>query len=118
MRFLGNVIWTLLYGFWAAAAHFLIGIIMCATLILIPFGIQHLKIARYVIWPFGKAVYIDFDRHPIMNILWVVFGGAEMALAFILVGVILCITLIGIPFAKKFFKLASLAFLPFGADVV
>ena len=78
MRLLGNVIWTLLYGFWAAAAHFLIGIIMCATLILIPFGIQHLKIARYVIWPFGKAVYIDFDRHPIMNILWVILGGAEI----------------------------------------
>ena len=118
MKLVGNLIWMLIYGLWLAIAHFALGIVLCATLIFIPFGIQHFKIARYAIWPFGRSVETEFDRHPIMNLLWVIFGGLELATVHIIVGVVLCITIIGIPFAKKCFRLASLSFLPFGALVV
>ena len=118
MKFIGNLIWFLIYGLWMAALHFVLGIALCVTVIFIPFGIQHLKIAKYAIWPFGREMQIDFDKHPIMNLIWIVFGGFVLALVHIIVGVALCITLVGIPFARKCFKLAGLSFTPFGAMIV
>ena len=117
MKLLGNLIWLLLFGLWAAVIHFVVGVVLCVTLVFIPFGRQHFKIARYVIWPFGRNVEIDFDRHPIMNLIWAVTGGALVSFLLIVIGVVLCVTLVGIPFAKKFFKLAHLSFIPFGAEV-
>jgi uncharacterized membrane protein YccF (DUF307 family) len=117
MKVIGNIIWLLIYGLWVSLAHFVVGIALCATIIFIPFGLQNIKIARYAIWPFGRSVETDFDRHPIMNLFWVIFGGLELAIAHIVVGVILCITIIGIPFAKKCFRLAAVSFLPFGAII-
>ena len=118
MKFIGNLIWFFIYGLWFAAVHFVLGIALCATIIFIPFGLQNLKIARYVIWPFGRVVETNFDKHPIMNLIWIVFGGLLLSVVHITVGVVLCITVIGIPFAKKCFRLAALSFLPFGAMVV
>ena len=118
MKFIGNLIWFFIYGLWFAAVHFVLGIALCATIIFIPFGLQNLKIARYAIWPFGRVVETDFDKHPIMNLIWIVFGGLLLSVVHITVGVVLCITVIGIPFAKKCFRLAALSFLPFGAMVV
>ena len=117
MKLIGNLIWFLIYGFWMAAVHFVVGIALCVTIIGIPFGLQFIKIARYAIWPFGRSMQTDFDRHPIMNLIWIFLGGAELALVHLLVGVALCITIIGIPFAKKCFRLCALSFLPFGATV-
>jgi uncharacterized membrane protein YccF (DUF307 family) len=68
--------------------------------------------------PFGKRVDCHFDEHPIANILWVILVGWEMALGYLISGVLLCITVIGIPVGLQVFKLMKLAFLPFGADVV
>lgn len=117
MKFIGNVLWFLAYGLWAAAVHFLLGVALCVSIIFIPFGIQHLKIARFTIWPFGRNVETDFDRHPICNLIWIFFGGFLLSFIHIVVGVALCITIVGIPFAKKFFRLAALTFLPFGAQI-
>ena len=117
MKFIGNIIWFFIYGFWFALAHFTFGLALCATIIFIPFGIQHIKIARYAIWPFGRNMETDFDKHPIMNLIWIVFAGLWLAILHITVGVVLCLTLIGIPFAKKCFKLAGLSFIPFGAMI-
>lgn len=117
MKLIGNLIWFLIYGIWFAAFHFVLGIALCATVIFIPFGLQHFKIARYAIWPFGHNAVTDFDRHPILNLLWIVFGGLELACIHATVGVILCITIIGIPFAKKCFRLCAISFIPFGATI-
>lgn len=117
MKFIGNLIWFLIYGFWMAVVHFVLGVAFCVTIIGIPFGRQFLKIARYAIWPFGHTAVTDFDRHPIGNLLWIFIFGWELALIHMLVGVALCITVVGIPFAKKCFRLCALSFLPFGATV-
>lgn len=118
MRLIGNLIWFVFYGFWMALIHFICGLVLCLTIIGIPFGLQYFKIARYALWPFGASMGTNFDRHPVMNILWILCGGAELAFMHLFVGVLLCITVIGIPFAKKCFKLAHLSLIPFGATAV
>ena len=117
MRFIGNIIWFAIYGLWMAVAHFVIGVALCLTVLFIPAGVQFIKIARYAIWPFGRRVFIDFDRRPMCNLSWALVFGWPLALVHILVGIALCITLIGIPFAKKCFSLAAISFIPFGATV-
>ena len=117
MKFIGNLIWFAIYGVWFAAFHFLLGIALCVTLVGIPFGIQNIKIARFVIWPFGRTAFTDFDRHAMSNFIWAIFGGVLLAFVHVTVGVLLCMTLIGIPFAKKCFNLALLSLTPFGATV-
>lgn len=116
MKTLGNVIWFIFGGLLSAFAHFIVGIVFCATLVLIPFGIQHFKIGMFVIWPFGKTVETNFDKHPAMNVLWIIFGGIGYFAKFV-AGILLCLTIIGIPFARQHFKLGRLGFLPFGAEV-
>lgn len=117
MKFIGNLIWFFIYGFWMAALHFVLGIAFCLTIIFIPMGVQFLKIARFAIWPFGHDAVTDFDRHPICNLLWIPIFGWILALVHLLVGIALCVTIIGIPFAKKCFRLCALSFLPYGATV-
>lgn len=117
MKTIGNVLWLVFTGFWAAIAYFLCGILWCITIIGIPFGKQCFKLAKLMIWPFGKTINSDFGKHPIANILWVLLGGLEMAVGFVLVGIVWCITIVGIPFGKQCFKLAQLSFVPFGATV-
>lgn len=115
MKTLGNILWLVLVGFWSALGYFLLGIIWCITIIGIPFGKQSFKIGRLMFWPFGKDIKSDFGKHPIANIIWLIFGGLELAIGFLFVGLILCITIIGIPFGKQCFKLAKLSAVPFGA---
>ena len=117
-RFLGNLIWFFIYGIWMAAIHFVLGIAFCVTLIFIPTGLQFLKIASYAIWPFGRKAAVDFDLYPKCNLLWVIFFGWWLAILHTVVGIVLCFTIVGIPFAKKCFKLSSLSFTPYGAMVV
>ena len=117
-RFLGNVIWFFIYGIWMAAINFVLGIVFCASLIFIPTGLQFLKIASYAIWPFGRRAVTDFDLYPKCNLFWIIFFGWWLALVHIIVGVALCLTIVGIPFAKKCFKLAALTAMPFGSMVL
>ena len=117
MKTLGNIIWFIITGFWAGLAYFLGGLIWCITIIGIPFGKQCFKLSKLMFWPFGKTVNSDFGKHPIANVIWVIFGGLELSIGFFLGGLIWCITIIGIPFGKQCFKLAQLAFVPFGATI-
>ena len=117
MKTIGNVLWLLLTGFVAGVSWFFTGLFWCITIIGIPFGKQCFKIARLVIWPFGYEAKTNFDKHPIANVIWIVFGGFALSLGFILAGILWCITIIGIPFGKQCFKLAKLAIIPFGATI-
>lgn len=117
MKTLGNILWFLLTGFWTGLAYAILGLIWCITIIGIPFGKQCFKLAGLMFWPFGKDVDCDFGKHAILNIIWIIFGGLELCLGFLLAGLFWCITIIGIPFGKQCFKFARLALMPFGATV-
>ena len=117
MKTLGNILWFFLTGFWTALGWAFLGIIWCITIIGIPFGKQAFKMAKLSLFPFGKSVSTNFGKHPIANFIWLIFGGFSIALGFLFTGLIWCITIIGIPFGKQCFKLASLAAVPFGATI-
>ena len=117
MRTLGNIIWFILGGLWLGLAWSILGIILCITVIGIPLGVQCFKAAKLTFFPFGKSVKTNFDKHPIINVIWAVFIGWEMALGYLFSALICCVTIIGIPIGLQAFKLMKLAFLPFGASV-
>lgn len=117
MKLIGNIIWFIFAGLWGAIGYFLIGLLLCITIIGIPFGKQCFKMAALVLWPFGKSVKSHFDKHPIINIIWCIFVGWEIAVGFLIIGLIFCITIIGIPFGKQCFKLMQLSFIPFGTSI-
>lgn len=115
MRSIGNIIWFILIGIWSGLAYYLLGLLWCITIIGIPFGKQCFKIGGLLFWPFGQTVYTRFSAYPLANAIWFILGGFGIALGFFIEGIILCITIIGIPFGKQCFKLAKLTFAPFGA---
>ena len=117
MKTIANLIWFIFGGLTSAIMFLFLGIIWCITIIGIPFGKQAFKMAKLVLFPFGKRVNINFAKHPIANLLWFVFGGFSVAIAYLFVGLLYCVTIVGIPFGLQIFKLAKLAALPFGATV-
>ena len=117
MKTIGNILWFLFTGLFSALSWFFLGLLWCITIIGIPFGKQCFKLAGLSLFPFGKTVKSDFGKHPIANIIWLVFGGLELAIGFVFAGVLWCINIVGIPFGKQCFKLAALAAVPFGASV-
>ena len=117
MRFLANVIWFILGGLWLGLSWALLGLLLCITIIGIPLGKQYFKAAALTLAPFGKQVHTHFERHPIANLLWVILFGWEMALGYLVAGILCCITLVGIPLGLQAFKMTALALLPFGATV-
>ena len=88
MNFLGNILWLLIVGIGSALSWLFLGIIWCITIIGIPFGKQCFKFAKLSFLPFGKNVKTNFSKHPIANILWMVFGGLELAIAYVLIGLL------------------------------
>ena len=118
MKFLGNIIWFLFGGFITALGWFIVGLLWCITIIGLPIGMQCFKAASLVIWPFGKEVVNEGGAMScLINILWLIFGGFALVLAHLIIGVIYCITIVGIPFGLQHFKLAKLAFSPVGAKI-
>lgn len=119
LRFLGNIIWILLGGIWLSLEWFLAGLLLCITVIGIPAGKQCFKLARFSLLPFGREIE---DRGGavslILNIIWIVVCGWEIALTAITSGLAMLVTIVGIPFAWQSFKLARLALFPFGAQIV
>lgn len=119
MNFLGNVIWLIFGGLVGAISWFLAGCLWCITIIGIPVGLQCFKIAGLSLWPFGKqVVYSSSSMSLIVNIIWLIVSGLPLAIGHFISGLLLCITIIGIPFGRQSFKLAQLALMPFGARVV
>ena len=117
MRKLGNFLWCVLGGFIFAAVYFVLGLAFCLTLVGIPFGKQYFKLSKLVLKPFGKIV-LFVGKRPFGNFLWNVLGGIVFSLVYFVLGVVLCVTLIGIPFGKQCLKLAGVAFKPFSKMVV
>ncbi len=120
MKFLGNVLWCLLGGFLLALLWTLAGLLLCVTIMGIPFGVQCFKIASLMLHPFGhEIVYDSVGLGSLLgNILWIVVFGWELAVVSLVSGVICCITIVGIPFGLQSFKYAQLALMPFGARIV
>ena len=118
MNTLGNILWLILGGLELAVAWAIIGIVLCITIVGIPFGIQAFKMAGLTLTPFGKSVvYCGGVGSLLANIIWVVLVGIWMAIGYVIAGVLNCITVIGVPFGIQSFKMAKLALWPFGAQV-
>ena len=117
MRMIGNILWVLFGGIWLALLWALGGILLCITVIGIPFGVQCFKAARLSLFPYGKRVILDYSAHPVANLLWALIGGWGMAIAYLVIGVICCISIIGISHGIQCFKIMKLAFFPFGVRV-
>lgn len=119
MNTLGNIIWIVFGGLIMALFWFLAGVVMCITIIGIPFGLQAFKMANLILWPFGKEVdYANLKTSSILlNILWIILFGWGLAFASFVLGVVFSITIIGLPFGLQWFKFATLALFPFGANI-
>jgi uncharacterized membrane protein YccF (DUF307 family) len=116
-----NVIWLVLEGLWMAIAYVIVGIICFILILTIPFGIASFRIAGYVLWPFGRTV----ERRPtagvasvIGNVLWLILFGWWLALGHLIAGVLLCLTIIGIPLGIASFKLIPVTLVPLGTRIV
>lgn len=119
MRLLGNILWFLCAGLWGALGWILAGCLWCITIIGIPIGKQCFKFAKLQAFPFGKeVVYGGGSVSVLANIIWIIVSGLPMAIADATIGVLWCITIIGIPFGKQCFKMAKLDLMPFGAKIV
>lgn len=119
MGCLGNILWFVFGGFVAGLIWLLAGVLCCVTVVGIPLGLQCFKFAGLAFFPFGKEVEFGGGAVSLIaNIFWLLILGIPMAIAYVVWGVILCITIIGIPFGKQFFKFARLSLMPFGARIV
>ena len=122
MNFLGNIIWLVFGGLITALEYFASSIPLFLSIIGIPFGIQAIKLGLLELWPFGvkinKAAQKGGCLYTILNIIWFIYAGIPILLTHLFFGIILAITLIGLPFAKQHFKLAGLALNPFGKELI
>jgi uncharacterized membrane protein YccF (DUF307 family) len=122
VRVILNIIWLVLAGIWLAIGYVIAAVLLAITIIGIPFAVQAFKLAGYALWPFGRALARTKTRHTglrvVGNILWFVLAGWWLALEHVIVGVLLCITIIGIPLGIGSFKMAGAALAPFGREVV
>jgi uncharacterized membrane protein YccF (DUF307 family) len=122
MNFFGNLIWLLFGGLLAAIGYVIGGIVLCITVFGIPWGLQCFKLAGLVLWPFGKQVVGSTVNSgclsAVCNIIWIIFGGWYTALIHLVMGLLLSITVIGIPWGRQHFKLMEISFMPFGKRIV
>jgi uncharacterized membrane protein YccF (DUF307 family) len=122
LRVILNVIWLIFAGLELFVAYAIAGVIMAITVVGVPFAIQAFKLAGFVIWPFGRVAVPVRGRVPVAsaagNILWLVLVGWWLALAHLLFGFLLCLTIIGIPMGIASFKMIGMALWPFGRTIV
>ena len=121
MRILLNVIWFVLAGLWLALGYLLAAIVCFVLIITIPFGVAALRIGIFALFPFGKTVVRKPEAgagSAIGNVIWLVLFGWWLALAHLVTGILLCLTLIGIPLGLGNFKLIPVSLLPFGREIV
>lgn len=122
MNAIGNLLWIVLGGFLIFIFYIFGSIILMITIVGIPFGFQTLKMANLALFPFGREA-IQTERsggclQVIMNIIWILFAGIEIAITHLVLALIFAITIVGIPFAAQHLKMAYLALVPFGMDIV
>jgi uncharacterized membrane protein YccF (DUF307 family) len=121
VRLLLNIIWFVLAGLWMAIGYAIAALICFILIITIPFGVAALRIGIFALWPFGKVVVRRADAgagSAIANVIWFLLCGWWLALGHLITGVLLCVTIIGIPLGLANFKLIPVSLLPFGRDIV
>jgi uncharacterized membrane protein YccF (DUF307 family) len=121
MRVVLNIIWFVLAGLWIAIGYALAALICFILIITIPFGIASLRIAMFALWPFGRTVLRRSDAgaaSAIGNIIWLLLCGWWLALECLIAGILLCLTIIGIPLGLASFKLIPISLLPMGREIV
>ncbi|MCR5773703.1 MAG: YccF domain-containing protein [Lachnospiraceae bacterium] len=119
MRILGNILWIIFGGLFSALGWILAGCLWCITIVGIPIGLQCFKLSSISFNPFGKEIIYDGGTVSVLvNVLWFILSGLELAIGNAVMGCILCVTIVGIPFGMQFFKIARLSLAPFGATVV
>ena len=122
MNSIGNLFWLILGGILIALIYYMVGLLMCITIIGIPFGIQLFKLGTYAMWPFGHRL-VDRPNEPgclsiVMNLIWILLGWWEIALLHAVCGLLFCITIVGIPFGVQHFKMALASIFPFGKEIL
>jgi len=122
MNLFGNLVWLIFGGLLASLGYFIGGIVLCLTIIGIPWGLQCFKLAELVLWPFGKKIISDSSEmgclNVIFNLIWILCGGLYTTIIHIVMGIILCLTIIGIPWGRQHFKLIEISLMPFGKKIV
>ncbi len=122
MLVLGNILWILTGGFLIALWYAIGGLVLCLTIVGIPFGVQLFKLAWLSLFPFGRTVlttgFASGCLGVTMNVLWILIGGIELVITHLILALILAITIIGLPFARQHVKMARLALMPFGSIIV
>ena len=121
MNALGNILWLILGGILVALMYYAAGILLCITIIGIPFGFQLFKLGTYALWPFGYEM-VDGPGQPgclsiVMNLIWILLGWWEIAVIHLVFGLLCCITIVGIPFGIQHFKMVLPSILPFGKEI-
>ena len=121
MKALGNLVWLVVGGFLVALVYYLVGLLMCITIVGIPFGVQLFKLGTYALWPFGREL-VNGPGEPgclssVMNLIWILFGWWEIALIHLVCGLIFCITIVGIPWGLQHFKMVIPSIFPFGKEI-
>lgn len=121
MKLLGNILWLVLGGLVIALIYFFVGLLMCLTIIGIPFGFQLFKLGVYALWPFGHEL-VNGPNEPgclsvVMNLIWILVGWWEVSLIHLVCGLVFCITVVGIPFGIQHFKMAISTIFPFGKEI-
>jgi uncharacterized membrane protein YccF (DUF307 family) len=122
LNLIGNLVWLVFGGLISAIGYFIGGLVLCCTIIGIPFGIQCFKLGEFMIWPFGRKVVYNNSGggclQTFANVIWLIFGGVWIAVSHFVFGILLCITIIGIPFGRKHFQMIELSLMPFGKKIV
>lgn len=122
MSLIGNLIWFIFGGLLLGIGYLFGGMVLCLTIVGIPFGLQIIKLGLFAMWPFGGEVVPGNNASGclplLLNVLWIICGGIEVALTHLALGIVFSITIVGIPFGMQHFKLMMLALMPFGHEVV
>ena len=121
MNGLGNILWLVLGGIVIALVYYVVGLLLCISIIGIHFGIQLFKLGTYALWPFGREL-VNGPNEPgcisvLMNLLWILLGWWEIALLHLFFGLLFCITIVGIPWGLQHFKMALASIFPFGKEI-
>ena len=122
MKLLANILWLVLGGFEIAVVYFVVGLLMCISIIGIPFGVQLFKLGAFAFWPFDREL-VNGPGEPgclsvAMNLAWILLGWWEIAIMHFVFGLILCITIVGIPWGVRHFRMAIASVFPFGKEIV
>ena len=121
VRTLLNIIWLIFAGFWLFLGYLLAGVVLCILILTIPWGIASFRIGMYALWPFGREVVSKPTAGVgsfLGNVLWVILAGWWLAIGHIVSGILLCITIIGIPMGIADFKMVPVSLMPLGKEIV